>query len=247
MTAYVERASYRAVLRDDASEEALEAAVAAAASDARARVHEGELLTAGLYRYHNQLFLYLEHIYEGQGGGEDGVASRPNLVPKRCALPDFAAIRRAPAVWRWLDGLLVPFPGLRGLEPWAYMCPVFWFDEPTTPESYLRRPAPDERCGRIAVLQPDKLMDYVCHHQAIVREGRLVGDRFQFISIHDDVLFSYFERPRDRGKRNTTGSQWPSSEITRWLAVDPASHFDHFPEANGDDFLVIEPLFSCGR
>ena len=159
MTAYVERASYRAVLRDDASEEALEAAVAAAASDARARVHEGELLTAGLYRYHNQLFLYLEHIYEGQGGGEDGVASRPNLVPKRCALPDFAAIRRAPAVWRWLDGLLVPFPGLRGLEPWAYMCPVFWFDEPTTPESYLRRPAPDERCGRIAVLQPDKLMD----------------------------------------------------------------------------------------
>ena len=243
---YVERASYRAALKPGAREERLAAAVDAAAARARELIVEERLLTAGLFRYRDQLFLYLEHVYEAEAAPVSA-SPRTGLIPARPVRPDFDAIRAMPATEGWLDGLLSPSPGLRGLEPWVYMHPVFWFDEPTTVESYLRVPVPDERCGRIAVLRPDALMDYVCHHQAIAREGKLVGDRFQFISIYDDVLFSYFERPRDRDQRNITGATSPSTEIGRWLAVDPASHFDHFPEAGGDDFLVIDTLLSEGR
>ncbi|MBW3087199.1 hypothetical protein KIH77_00370 [Bifidobacterium sp. 82T24] len=231
--ANIERASYRAVLKPDADgAESLDEAVRAAADQARQLVDDGILLTVGLYRHRNQLFLYTEHIHEGER-------------------PDPEKIRRAPDDWGWLHGLLRPFPALRGRDigdvEWAYMHPVFWFDEPKSVDYYTRRPKPDARCGRIAVLYPDKLMDYVCHHQAIVHEGLLVGDRYQFISIHDNVLFSYFETPRDRGRRNINGGDGPSGEIKRWLAVDPASHFDHFPEAHGDDFLIIDTVFDFGR
>ncbi|PJM75097.1 hypothetical protein [Bifidobacterium simiarum] len=229
----VERASYRAVLKPGIDgTESLSGAVRAAAAQAKRLVDDGVLLTVGMYRHGDQLFLYAEHIHEDE---------RPNRDE----------IRRAPDGWGWLHGLLKPFPAMHGRDvedvEWAYMHPVFWFDEPKSVAYYMRRPVPDARCGRIAVLYPDRLMDYVCHHQAIVHEELLVGDRYQFISIHDNVLFSYFERPRDRGMRNISGIDRPSEEIERWLAVDPASHFDHFPEANGDDFLVIDTLFDFGR
>ncbi len=232
MTKRLERASYRAAVKKGTSEAALAEAVAQAARDAAARVAAGELLTAGMYRRGDQLFCYLEHVWDDHGNA--------------AARPDLGAVRRAPGTWGWLDGLVEPFPSIHGPLSWAYMYPVFWFDEPRDLEYYRRDPAPDERCGRIAVLYPDKLMEYVCHHQAIVAEATFVGDRYQFISIHDDVLFSYFERPRDRGQRSISGADGPSEEIGRWLAVDPASHFDHFPEANGDDFLVIDTLFALG-
>lgn len=232
MTRRVERASYRAVVKKGADEAALACAVDRARSDAAARIGAGELLTAGMYRHGDQLFCYLEHIWDDRGDAG--------------ARPDLGQMRRAPEAWGWLEGLTEPFPSIHGPRCWAYMYPVFWFDEPRDAEHYRRDPAPDERCGRIAVLCPDKLMEYVCHHQAIVAEATFVGDRYQFISIHDDVLFSYFERPRDRGQRSISGVDGPSEEIGRWLAVDPASHFDHFPEANGDDFLVIDTLFALG-
>lgn len=232
MTKRIERASYRAVVKKDVSESTLADAVACAARDAERLIGSGELLTAGMYRHGDQLFCYLEHIWDDLGD--------------KGARPDLTAMRCAPETWSWLDGLVVPFPTINGPRAWAYMYPVFWFDEPESVEYYRRDPAPDERCGRIAVLYPDKLMEYVCHHQAIVKEATFVGDRYQFISIHDDVLFSYFERPRDRGQRSISGVEGPSAEIERWVAADPASHFDHFPEANGDDFLVIDTLFALG-
>ncbi len=232
MTKRIERASYRAVLKKGVEEAVLTGAVERAAADTAARIRAGELLTAGMYRQADQLFCYLEHIWDDLGEADER--------------PDLTALRRAPEAWGWLEGLTDPFPSIHGPQGWAYMYPVFWFDEPRDLDYYRRDPAPDERCGRIAVLYPDKLMEYVCHHQAIVEEATFVGDRYQFISIHDDVLFSYFERPRDRGQRSISGAEGPSREIERWLAVDPASHFDHFPEANGDDFLVIKTLFALG-
>lgn len=96
------------------------------------------------------------------------------------------------------------------------------------------------------MLHPEKLLSYVCHHQAIVEEGLLVGDRYQMISQHENLLFSYFETPRDREQVNIRRKQEVSEEIKRWEEVDPESHFYHFPEAQGENFLVIPTVFSVG-
>ena len=117
---------------------------------------------------------------------------------------------------------------------------------PAQLDAWAPREMDEERCGRIAVLYPEKLFSYVCHHQAIVEEGLLVGDRYQMISLHENLLFSYFETPRDREQVNIRREEGESLEIQKWEAVDPAGHFRHFPEAGGENFLVIETVISVG-
>ena len=56
------------------------------------------------------------------------------------------------------------------------------------------------------------------------------------ISQHENLLFSYFETPRDREQVNIRRKQEVSEEIKRWEEVDPESHFYHFPEAREKTF-----------
>ena len=59
------------------------------------------------------------------------------------------------------------------------------------------------------------------------------------ISLHENLLFSYFETPRDREQVNISRRPEPSEATKEWEAVVPESHFYHFPEANGENFLII--------
>lgn len=232
----VERASYRAFLRPDiaSDRDGADAAVSRAAEtlrqDAELLHVAGRVLTVCLTRYGRQLYLYVEHI-----------------VPEHPRREAMASIVGLPASRGWFDGLLEPCPQFGGDVTWAYMHPVFWFDEPKDVDSFRRTLPPDARCGRIAHFWPDTVIDYVVHHQLIAREGLAVGDRYQFISVLGDVAFSYFETPRDRERVNIRREPGESKEIQRWLDVDPFSHFDHFdPGTLERDFLVIDTLVSVG-
>lgn len=226
----VERASYRGFLNVEATEDDVARAAAALREDAERLKADDRVLTVCLTRYGRQLFLYVE-----------------NIVPEHPAHEAMASITGLPASRGWFAGLLTPYPQFGGDADWAYMHPVFWFDEPKDVESFRRAQEPDARCGRIAHFWPDTVIDYVLHHQLIAREGLAVGDRYQFISVLDDVAFSYFETPRDREQVNIRREQGESKEIQRWLDVDPFSHFDHFdPGTLEKDFLVIDTLVSLG-
>ena len=222
----VVRAQYRAALQKDLPDAALAPAVAACRQKAAAEIEAGRLLTGGVFRCKTLLFAYMEYL-----AGEE--TFHPQHIPDEWFAP--------------LAPFLCDWPALTGPAKWAFMYPVFWVDEPQSPASWARQTQPDARCGRIAVLYPDKLFSYVCHHQALVAEGLLVGDRYQFISLHENILFSYFETPRDRERVNIRRSSAPSQEIERWKAADPPAHFYHFPAANGADFLIIPTLFDVGR
>ena len=79
-----------------------------------------------------------------------------------------------------------------------------------------------------------------------MEEGLLVGDRYQMISSHENLLFSYFETPRDREQVNIKHQEKESEEIEKWEAVDPESHFIRFEEDPENNFLVIDTLLSIG-
>ena len=238
----VVRAQYRAALKNDVTEAALEDAVSVCRRKMEKEKQEGRLLTGGMFRWHELLFLYMEYVTEepvskGENEGADSAAGREGQT-------DWAGI---PEQWfPEMAPLLHTWPELSGETHWAYMYPVFWFDTPKGLETWRRKKAPDKRCGRIAVLYPEKLFSYVCHHQAIVEEGLLVGDRYQMIFLHENLLFSYFETPRDREQVNIRREEGESLEIQKWEAVDPEAHFRHFPEAGGENFLVIETVISVG-
>ena len=216
------RRAFRAALREDVDEASLSAALAAFRETCRGAIGAGEMNTASVFRYRQMLFVYLELTPER---AENGAAE--------ALLPVLAPFLKS---WPAVDGPDRPF---------VPMTPVFWHDQPVYAREYTRAQPPEKRCGRIALLRPEKLMSYVTFHQALVREGLLVGDRRQFISLHENVLFSYFETPRDREQVNIRRSNEKSRVLEEWLAADPDSHFIRFPESPNENFHIIETVVSA--
>lgn len=177
------------------------------------------IFTAGMFRYEEHLFLYIEWIGD----------QIPEYVDT--LLPD-------------PYDLLLSWPGMFANSKWAHMNPVFWTGEPKSLEDWNRKIKPDKQCGRIALLYPDKINSYLSSHLALVKEGLLVGDRYQFISILDNVLFSYFETPRDLELGNIRNSSEKSSVIEEWKAVDPDSHFMRFMKEQTENFVIIDTVFA---
>lgn len=241
------RAQYRAAVReqlDQKEQDEWSSWLTRCQTVAQEKVQNGELLTCAMCQYQSMLFLYMEYIVPDNFESEHKLVSEsePELVAK--VVPQYADL---PDQWfAPASDILRTWPQRDRDRYFSYMYPVFWSDEPVSLEQWKRKQKPDARCGRIAVLYPDKLFSYVCHHQALVQEGLLVGDRYQMISLHENILFSYFETPRDRERVNIRRSTRESEEIKAWEAVDPYSHFYHFPEANGENFMIIPTLFSVG-
>jgi hypothetical protein len=117
--------------------------------------------------------------------------------------------------------------------------PVFYHAMPESIEDWQREQQPMMQRGRIAYLWDDKIMDYVYHHLALIREGRLSGDKYQFISIHENVLFSYFEEPRTITNRIRQPEQ-QSEAINDWLSIDPGQHFKPVVPGIDSHFTMIE-------
>ena len=244
------RAQYRAVLKPEAAGSSLERAFDSCRRKMEKEKERGNLLTGGMFRWNQLLFLYMEYVTDTENDKkENRHDDHRQQTDSGTEKPESGGFQE------WIAGIpeewfpdMVPFlhtwQELSGEAHWAYMYPVFWFDTPRDVESWKRREMPDKRCGRIAVLYPDKLFSYVCHHQAIVEEGLLIGDRYQMISLHENLLFSYFETPRDREQVNIRRAEGEPLEIRKWEAADPAGHFKHFQEAGGENFLVIETVLS---
>lgn len=183
----------------------------------REAITEGRCLTVALYEHEDMLFLYMEALEE-------------TLEPA--------------TLFPHLSELLALWPQKDGFAAWAKMYTIYYHDIPENAE-YWARSEKKKRRGRIAYLHEDKLFSYVYYHKAIVDEGLLEGDRYQFIALHENVLFSYFEEPKlfTHIKKEINED---SKVIQDWLAVDPESHFDHTLSGK-DNFLLLPELFSMGR
>ena len=187
--------------------------------NAQRLINDGALMTAALYYYGNQLFLYYEAV------GDE-------IRPERFMAP--------------LHPVLSQWPQKEDTCDWALMYNVFWHDAPKDNEDWKRSVPPERRRGRIAWLKHDTMFRYVYHHFAIAEEGILQGDRYQSIALHEDILFSYFEEPRTPGnlRRDTT---LQSQTIQAWLDVNPESHFIPLPGSNGSNFLLLPQYFALGE
>lgn len=211
----VYRCHARALLAPDAKNE--QTLLTACREAAQQLVDEGSMMTAALYHYGRQLFLYYEPIGEV-------------FAPERF----MAALHPA----------LTPWPQKEALCDWAMMYPVFWHTRPGTVDQWRREPARERRRGRIALLDHDSMFEYVYHHFALTQEGLLRGDKYMTVALHEDVLFSYFEEPRSAD--NARGTDEPSKAIEGWLAVDPDRHFIPLEGSGGANFLLLPSYFDVG-
>jgi hypothetical protein len=129
--------------------------------NAQQLINDGALMTAALYYYGNQLFLYYEAV------GEE-------IRPERFMAP--------------LHPVLSQWPQKEDTCDWALMYNVFWHDAPKDDEDWKRSVPPERRRGRIAWLKHDTMFRYVYHHFAIAEEGILQGDRVDSGCQHTHVI-----------------------------------------------------------
>lgn len=215
----ITRHQYRGCLRDGLSEEKCAEALHKAEESVKRLIEEGKLLTVCIYHYQKMYFLYYEAL-------EDGIYPEGFLSS--------------------LTPLMEAWPEEQGKTPWAYMYHIYHHSLPEEAEAWeMERKGEKTKIGRIAFLYPDKLFSYTYWHKAIVDEGRLKGDKYQCIALHENILFSYYEEPRTNV--NLCGDETAQSEVIQgWMAAGPESHFDR-EKAGGDNFLVIKPVLLMDR
>ena len=201
-----------------ASPDLLKPLIQRASDEAKHAVSNNVVMTVGLYQWGRQLFLYVESLVASL----DPETLLPSLLPVLETWPEGETDRK-----------------------WAYMYPVFYHDIPDSPENW-KRGCPEKRIGRIALLRHESLFSYVYHHHALVREGKLCGDRYQLISLHEDILFSYLEEPRTPWNL-CHDPQQKSACIDDWMKADPESHFVPLPGSHGQNFLILPSLFNFGQ
>ncbi|MCR5557131.1 MAG: hypothetical protein K6F75_06180 [Butyrivibrio sp.] len=199
-------------------------------------IKESRVCNASFYRYENMGFLYVEEIL-GEGNEESFAVNKfsgEGLLNVDNIMSD-------------LDPYLKPWPREDGDVYFAPMINVYYHHIPENDidkwENY-RTTDKKQRIGRIAFVFPDKLPSYVMYHNAIVEEGLLKGDKYAFISMHENLLFSYYEEPRNNVNIRDCAEE--SKVINDWLKANPESHFDR-DKAGGNNFLVIPCLFSLDR
>ena len=203
------RKEYRACLKENIDEQGLKKIC-----DRISSKKNKDFLEVYLYRHNKMLFLYYEARVEDTN-------------------PEFFLSD--------LNIFLETWPEEKGLTHWAYMYPVFYQQIPTEDEeAWIReRKGYKTKIGRIAFLKEEKLFSYVYWHTAIVKEGLMKGDKYQYISLHENVLFSYYEEPRNNV--NLSGREEESLAIKEWISLDPGSHFE-LDKTDGQHFKVLEPI-----
>lgn len=203
----------------------------------------GEILHGSMFRYEDDLFLYLELVVD-----ED------RLIPMSVDSSGIVTLARVEGLPHlaedWFSSAaytLCERPGVGGKHCWAYMNPVFWHDVPGDVDEWEDgRTRTDEGTvkplGKIALLNPEKLASYVYHHQDITAEGLLAGPRTKFISLSGRVLFMAQDRTDERPEVNVRRSDESSLAIGRWEEADAMSHFVDLTHVPGKAFLEMETL-----
>ncbi len=187
-------------------------------------IKEGKLCNASLYRYNNMGFLHIEEISDS---GES------SLDPEN--------------IWTELKPYLKLWPEEYGDRAFAHMIKAYYQYDPETDIDVWekeRTTAVKTRVGRVAFTLPGKMTSYIMYHTALINEGLLKGDKYAYISMHENLLFSYYEEPRNNV--NIRRSDEESEVLKDWLKADPESHFDRV-KAQGINFLVIPCLFTADR
>ncbi|MCR5824292.1 MAG: hypothetical protein K6G60_07685 [Lachnospiraceae bacterium] len=221
----IRRSQYRCSFKDDAKGADFEKVLDVCKEEVTALIKAGKLCNVSFYRYENMGFLYMEEIVSEEK--EEGVGAE-NLMH---ALAPF----------------LKTWPREEGDVCFAPMIKAFYQynpEEDLDKWEHERTTAVKTRVGRVAFAFPEKVTSYVKYHKALTDEGLLKGDKYAYISLHENLFFSYFEEPRNNV--NISGADKESEVLKEWLKADPESHFDRV-KAKGINFLVIPCLFTVDR
>lgn len=235
---HIKRLQYRSILKLGYDLNKFHTAAHICKSKLEDALKQEIILATGLYHYENLLFLYIELVEN-----DDLMSEEWSKQTQVQAILDYWFSSLEPFLCETYrctcdDGYLQTLSCR-----WVHMTPVFYHSTSTQLDLWKRSTLPQEQKGRIAILKDEKIIDYIYHHKAITQEGMLVGDKYQFISIHENILFSYFEEPKNL--TNIVNDLTLESEaIGEWLNVIPEDHFCAIQKEVISNFTFIPAVFT---
>ncbi|MEI7027770.1 hypothetical protein [Paenibacillus sp. y28] len=132
-------------------------------------IHNGNLMLIGAFRWERNVFLYYECIGEA-------------LTPEE--------------LFSTAGHDLEDWPGRPEKRKWILMVDVFHFNEPASREHWLRKSPVERRVGRVAHLKPEMIASYVYYHYQLQEERAFLGDKYEIIAMHENLMFGYQEFPK---------------------------------------------------
>ncbi|CAH1225538.1 hypothetical protein PAECIP111891_05823 [Paenibacillus allorhizoplanae] len=115
--------------------------------------------------------------------------------------------------WEWPTTcklLLETWPGgFEGLQRYAVpMLDIYHDGEPEMREDRLQ--SGRERVGMLARLKPSKYSSYIFYHYAMQEEKPSCFNPTYIIGAHEELIFSYHERPAPAFEHGATRMKWPA-------------------------------------
>ncbi|OCT15287.1 hypothetical protein A8709_14415 [Paenibacillus pectinilyticus] len=113
--------------------------------------------------------------------------------------------------WEWPDGcraMMETWPGSGGKRRYAVpMLDIFHDGEPSeVRDGQIDR----ERIGMLARLKPELYGSYIFYHYALQEEKPNSFNPTYTIGTHEDLIFSYHERPTPAFEHGATRRTWPA-------------------------------------
>ena len=178
-----------------------------AITDLKAKVDDGQLATASLFRWRDQLFFY----GEGLGAPIEPAHLMPKLTP-----------------------LLTHWPGAATPRPWVPMMDIFHYNAPEDGAHWHRPDSARTPWGRLIYLRPHMVSRYIFYHFQMQEEKPGSGDKYGMISIHENLLFFYGEEPAVVEAARRPGMLDSQNTPPNWHEV-MFPHFQPWPDDDGEE------------
>ncbi|MCZ8514476.1 hypothetical protein O9H85_19030 [Paenibacillus filicis] len=183
---------------------------------ARPYVDGDRLMTAAVYRWERNLFLYMECM-EGEPVPEELVGR----VHKD----------------------LEDWPGQAEKRKWVPMADVFHFNEPVSAEHWRRKSPVERRGGRVAHLKPEMIGSYIYYHYQLQEERAFPGEKYEIIAMHENLLFGYQEFPKVMEEPLSSKKLQTKGTPENWADARMDLHFQPWPDGHLY-FKPIDPVFA---
>ncbi|OXM87146.1 hypothetical protein [Paenibacillus rigui] len=165
----MKRLIYRAQWLEGQDEQGLQSLLSDKDAAVQRHVDGGGIMTIAAYKWQHHVFLYYECIRE--------VIQPEELFPSA-------------------EPFLEDWPGKAEKRKWMPMIDVFHFNEPVSYEHWLRKEPVERRAGRVAHLKPEMISSYIYYHYQLQEERAFLGDKYEIIALHDNLMFGYQEFPK---------------------------------------------------
>jgi hypothetical protein len=157
-------------------------------------IFDKKFMTIAAYKWEKNIFLYYECIDE-------------EIQPEE--------------IFSSIDIFLENWPGKNEMRKWIPMIDVFHFNEPVSYEHWKRKHPVERRAGRIAHIKPEMMSSYIYYHYQLQEERAFLGEKYEIIAMHENLLFGYqefpkiVEEPLAKKKLTTSGTpkNWEDSRM----------------------------------